>query len=183
TNELDSHIDLETKPVGFIRRLIAMQIDWIFLSIVVPVVKNKGNSFFVSNMQSYTNMYELIFITCSILIYFIIIPYFTNGKTIGKALLRIHVKGKSNRITLKELFIRYGIFYFALGGINYILSSSSILNHTEPLVLLVTLLFLFIINGLFIIHVLLHVFSRDKLLFYEHISHTRNAITLKKGDK
>ncbi|WOE46963.1 VanZ family protein [Bacillus thuringiensis] len=31
TNELDSHIDLETKPVGFIRRLIAMQIDWIFL--------------------------------------------------------------------------------------------------------------------------------------------------------
>ncbi|CKF86996.1 VanZ family protein [Bacillus cereus] len=183
TNELDSHINLETKPVGFIRRLIAMQIDWIFLSIVVPVVKNKGNSFFVSNMQSYTNMYELIFITCSILIYFIIIPYFTNGKTIGKALLRIHVKGKSNRITLKELFIRYGIFYFALGGINYILSSSSILNHTEPLVLLVTLLFLFIINGLFIIHVLLHVFSRDKLLFYEHISHTRNAITLKKADK
>ncbi len=180
TNELDSHIDLETKPVGFIRRLIAMQIDWIFLSIVVPVVKNKGNSFFVSNMQSYTNMYELIFITCSILIYFILIPYFTNGKTIGKALLRIHLKGKSDRITLKELFIRYGIFYFALGGINYILSSSSMLNHTEPLVLLVTLLFLFIINGLFIIHVLLHVFSRDKLLFYEHISHTRNAITLKK---
>ena len=100
-------------------------------------------------------------------------------KTIGKALLRIHLKGKSDRITLKELFIRYGIFYFALGGINYILSSSSMLNHTEPLVLLVTLLFLFIINGLFIIHVLLHVFSRDKLLFYEHISHTRNAITLK----
>ena len=123
-----------------------MQIDWIFLSIVVPVVKNKGNSFFVSNMQSYTNMYELIFITCSILIYFILIPYFTNGKTIGKALLRIHLKGKSDRITLKELFIRYGIFYFALGGINYILSSSSMLNHTEPLVLLVTLLFLFIIN-------------------------------------
>ena len=51
------------------------------------------------------------------------------------------MKGKSNRITLKELFIRYGIFYFALGGINYILSSSSILNHTEPLILLVTLLF------------------------------------------
>lgn len=98
-------------------------------------------------MQSYTNMYELIFITCSILIYFIIIPYFTNGKTIGKALLRIHLKGKSDRITLKELFIRYGIFYFALGGINYILSSSSMLNHTEPLVLLVTLLFLFIINA------------------------------------
>ncbi|MEX0376230.1 permease, partial [Bacillus sp. S4] len=54
---------------------------------------------------------------------------------------------------------------------------------TEPLVLLVILLFQFVINGLFIIHVLLHVFSSDKLLFYERISHTRNAITLKKADK
>ena len=178
-SELDSHIDLETKPVGFVRRFIAMQIDWIFLSIVVPVIKNKGNSFFVSNIQSYTNIYELIFITCSIFIYFIIIPYFTNGKTIGKALLRIYVKGQSDRITLKELFIRYGIFYFVLGGINYILSSSSILNLKEPLVLIVILLFQLVINGLFIIHVLLHVFSRDKLLFYERISQTRNAIVLK----
>ena len=181
-NELDSRIDLETKPVGFVRRLIAMQIDWIFLSIVVPVIKNKGNSFFISNIQSYTNVYELLFITCSILIYFIIIPYFTNGRTIGKALLRIYIKGQAERITLKELFIRYGIL-FILGGINYILSSSSILNHTEPLVLLVILLFQFVINGLFIIHVLLHVFTVNKLLFYERISHTRNAITLKKADK
>ena len=90
-------------------------------------------------------------------------------KTIGKALLRIYVKGKSDRITLKELFIRYGIFYFVLGGINYILSSSSILNLKEPLVLVVILLFQLVINGLFIIHVLLHVFSRDKLLFYERL--------------
>lgn len=52
TNELDSHIDLETKPVGFIRRLIAMQIDWIFLSIVVPVVKTKEilSSFLICNL-------------------------------------------------------------------------------------------------------------------------------------
>lgn len=106
-----------------------------------------------------------------------------NGKTIGKALLRIHIKGRNERITLKELFIRYGLFYFVLGGINYILSSSSILNHTNPLILLVTLLFMFAINGIFVIHVLLHVFSRDKLLFYERMSHTRNVITLKKADK
>ncbi|HDR3650987.1 TPA: VanZ family protein [Bacillus anthracis] len=182
-NELDSHIDLETKPVGFIRRLIAMQIDWIFLSIVVPFIKNKGNSLFIANIQSYTNVYELLFITCSVFIYFIIIPYFTNGRTIGKALLRIYIKGQAERITLKELFIRYGIFYFILGGINYILSSSSILNVKEPLVLIVIVLFQLVINSLFIIHVLLHVFSRDKLLFYERISQTRNAIILKKADK
>ncbi|MDZ5607563.1 VanZ family protein [Bacillus pseudomycoides] len=183
SNELDAHVDLATKPVGFIRRLIALQIDWIFLSIVVPVIKNKGNSIFISSIQSYTNLYELIFTICAVFIYFIVIPYLTNGKTIGKALLRIYIKGKNERITIKELFIRYGLFYFVLGGMNYILSSSSILNQTNPLTMLIILLFMFSINGLFIIHVLLHVFSRDKLLFYEHISHTRNAITLKKADK
>ncbi|KEK23795.1 VanZ family protein [Bacillus gaemokensis] len=183
SSELDAHIDLATKPVGFIRRLIAMQIDWIFLSIVVPVIKNKGNHLFISSIQSYTNLYELIFVTGAVFTYFIIIPYFTNGKTVGKALLRIHIKGQNERITLKELFIRYGLFYFVLGGINYILSSSSILNRTDTLVLIVILLFTFVINGLFIIHVLLHIFSRDKLLFYERISHTRNAITLKRADK
>ncbi|PFK46394.1 permease [Bacillus cereus] len=183
SNELDAHIDLTTKPVGFIRRLIALQIDWIFLSIVVPVIKNKGNSIFISSIQSYTNVYELIFTICAVFIYFIVIPYLTNGKTIGKALLRIHIQGKNERITIKELCIRYGLFYFVLGGINYILSSSSILNQAHPLIMLIILLFMFSINGLFILHVLLHVFSRDKLLFYEHISHTRNAITLKKADK
>lgn len=183
SNELDAHIDLTTKPVGFIRRLIALQIDWIFLSIVVPVIKNKGNSIFISSIQSYTNLYELIFTICAVFIYFIVIPYLTNGKTIGKALLRIHIKGENERITIKELCIRYGLFYFVLGGINYILSSSSILNQAHPLIMLIILLFMFSINGLFILHVLLHVFSRDKLLFYEHISHTRNAITLKKADK
>ncbi|EEL52075.1 MULTISPECIES: VanZ family protein [Bacillus cereus group] len=183
SNELDAHIDLTTKPVGFIRRLIALQIDWIFLSVVVPVIKNKGNSIFISSIQSYTNLYELIFTICAVFIYFIVIPYLTNGKTIGKALLRIHIKGENERITIKELCTRYGLFYFVLGGINYILSSSSILNQAHPLIMLIILLFMFSINGLFILHVLLHVFSRDKLLFYEHISRTRNAITLKKADK
>ncbi|CAI8984782.1 hypothetical protein KOY_03692 [Bacillus cereus VDM021] len=101
----------------------------------------------------------------------------------SKVLLRIHIKGENERITIKELLIRYGLFYFILGGMNYILSSSSILNRADTLILLVTLLFLFVINGLFVIHVLLHVFSRDKLLFYERMSHTRNAITLQKADK
>ncbi|PFR24345.1 permease [Bacillus cereus] len=183
SNELDAHIDLTTKPVGFIRRLIALQIDWIFLSVVVPVIKNKGNSIYISSIQSYTNLYELIFTICAVFIYFIVIPYLTNGKTIGKALLRIHIKGENERITIKELCTRYGLFYFVLGGINYILSSSSILNQAHPLIMLIILLFMFSINGLFILHVLLHVFSRDKLLFYEHISRTRNAITLKKADK
>ncbi|WP_130068725.1 VanZ family protein [Bacillus albus] len=182
-NELDTNIDIVSKPVGFIRRLIAMHIDWIFLSIIVPAIKIKENYFFFSSIESHTTPYELLFIACAVFIYFIVIPYFTNGKTIGKALLRIYIKGQNNRITFKELFIRYGLFYFVLGGINYALSSSSILNSTDYLVLLVTLLFMFTINAIFVIHVILHTFSRDKLLFYEHVSHTKNAIILKKADK
>ncbi|WP_459500775.1 VanZ family protein [Bacillus sp. C1] len=183
TNELDAHIDLTAQSVGFVRRFIAMQIDWIFLSIVVPVIKLQGSIGFFSSIKSYTNPYELLFTAGTVFIYFIVIPYFTNGKTLGKAILRIRIKGKDNRITFKELCIRYGLFYFGLGGMNYILSSSSILNSTEPLILIVTVLFTFIMNAIFVIHVLLHLFSRDKLLFYEHMSHTKNVITLKKVEK
>ncbi|PEB56495.1 hypothetical protein CON65_05635 [Bacillus pseudomycoides] len=134
-------------------------------------------------MKSYAHPYELFVIACTVFIYFIVIPYFTNGKTLGKAILRIQIQGKNKRITFKELFVRYGLFYFGLGGINYILSSSFILNSTNQLVLIVTGLFTFTINAIFIIHVLLHIFSRDKLLFYEHMSRTRNGITLKKAEK
>lgn len=183
SDELDNHIDLTTQPVGFIRRFMAMQVDWIFLSIVVPSIKLKGHIGFFSSIKSYAHPYELLVIACTVFIYFIVIPYFTNGKTLGKAILRIQIQGKNKRITFTELFIRYGLFYFGLGGINYILSSSFILNSTNQLVLIVTGLFTFTINAIFIIHVLLHVFSRDKLLFYEHMSRTRNGITLKKAGK
>lgn len=183
SDELDNHIDLTTQPVGFIRRFMAMQVDWIFLSIVVPSIKLKGHIGFFSSIKSYAHPYELLVIACTVFIYFIVIPYFTNGKTLGKAILRIQIQGKNKRITFTELFIRYGLFYFGLGGINYILSSSFILNSTNQLVLIVTGLFTFTINAIFIIHVLLHIFSRDKLLFYEHISRTRNGITLKKAGK
>lgn len=60
-NELDSHVDLETKPVGFVRRFIAMQIDWIFLSIVVPVIKTKEilSSFLIFKLiRTYTNLFS-----------------------------------------------------------------------------------------------------------------------------
>ena len=183
SDELDNHIDLTTQPVGFIRRFMAMQVDWIFLSIVVPSIKLKGHIGFFSSIKSYAHPYELLVIACTVFIYFIVIPYFTNGKTLGKAILRIQIQGKNKRITFTELFVRYGLFYFGLGGINYILSSSFILNSTNQLVLIVTGLFTFTINAIFIIHVLLHIFSRDKLLFYEHISRTRNGITLKKAGK
>lgn len=183
SNELDANIDLISKPVGFIRRLIAMQIDWIILSIVGPAIKIKENFIFFSSIESYKKPFELLLIACSVFLYFIVIPYFTNGKTLGKALLRIYIKGQNKRITFKELFIRYGLFYFALGGINYILSSCSILSSKDYLVSFVILLFMFTINAIFVVHVLLHIFSRDKLLFYEHVSRTKNAITLNKADK
>ncbi|QEL82789.1 VanZ family protein (plasmid) [Bacillus sp. JAS24-2] len=180
SNKLDINIDVISKQVGFIRRFIAMQIDWIFLSIIIPSIKIQETYIFFSGIKPYTNPFDLILIVCVVFLYFIVLPYLTNGKTLGKALLRIHIKGKNERITFKELFIRYGLFYFVLGGTNYISSSSSILNSADYLVLIVTLLFNITINAIFIMHVLLHIFSNDKLLFYEHVSQTQNIITSKK---
>lgn len=180
SNELDIHMDLTSKPVGLIRRFVATQVDWLFLSFITPIFKINVNFFFFPSIQQYTNPFHLFLMVCVIVVYFIILPYFTNGVTLGKALLRIRIQGEHERVTFKELFVRYGLFYFVLGGINYISVSSFILNSESYLVIIGTLLFYITVNAIFAIHVVLHLFSQDKLLFYEHISHTKNIITFKK---
>lgn len=178
-SELDAHVDLHAKPVGFIRRTIASQIDWVLLSICITALANIN---IVPSLTPYPYVYELSITACFIFLYFIIIPYITNGKTLGKALLRIHVKGKHDRITFVELLIRYSLFYFMLGGINSVFSVALNLNEDKVLTYAVLSLIFLILNGLFVLHVLFHLFSKEKLLFHERMSGTRNAIIVKEAD-
>lgn len=173
-SELDAHINLATKPVGFIRRIIAFQIDWALLSVCITALANLN---IIPSLAPY--VYKLGLTACFVFLYFIIIPYFTNGKTLGKALLRIHVKGKDDRIAFTELLVRYGLFYFILGGIYSIFSTALMLNENNGLVYGVLSLIFLTLNGLFALHVLVHLFSKEKLLLHERMSGTRNVIVVK----
>ncbi|CUB11801.1 RDD family protein [Bacillus cereus] len=121
---------------------------------------------------------DLFLLFILIFIYFIVLPYFTNGKTIGKWILHFRVKGLGDRITFIELCKRYGMLYYGIGGINYVLLATRALNQQLEIIFL---LLFFIFNGSILLHFALHIFKRDKRLFYEKMSKTYNVITFKKN--
>lgn len=156
SSNLDKNIDLEVLKVGIFRRFFALGIDWLILSIFL----NKN-----------TNFIEKAF---GIYIYFILIVYITNGLTLGKAIVRIKIKGPYKKLTLKEVVLRYGILYFGIIGGNYILKGVLTFTNNE-LIYSVVSIFGFIINIILIFHFIFCIITNNRF-FYEKLSNTRNII-------
>ena len=54
-------------------------------------------------------------------LYFMIVPFITNGWTLGKKIVRIRlVEQDRERISLKALIIRYGYLYFLFYGLSWL---------------------------------------------------------------
>lgn len=156
---LDDKVQLELIPVGFIRRFLAFAIDWTIFLILSAI----------------TQMHFKVFLF--VFIYFILIPYFTNGKTFGKWLLRIKVTGKYERLKFKEILIRYGVLYYLFFGVNYIFCNTKVLNYTKSYFFnSLILVILFLIDLIAIIQVIVHIFSKDKLLFHDKLSGTKLTV-------
>ncbi|GAC43707.1 VanZ family protein [Paenibacillus popilliae] len=189
-SQLDANVDLMRRPVGFMRRIIALWLDYlcigfIYWIIAIFIVADNGNDVdhFLNDLQS--NGWVL---AITIFVYFMLMPLWTEGKTFGKWVTRIHLiddrlaadSERTNKLSFKGLLIRYGLLYFGIGGINYIffyvLNSGYILElgGFTPIVIILWLVF----NVFVGLHVLLHLFRRDKRLFYEKMSGTRNVITI-----
>lgn len=159
-DKLDEHVDLSTKRVSYTRRGIAFMIDWIILT---P---------FLVLLAFLQVPYPFVI---GVILYFFVLLYSTNGVTLGKWVVRIRVKGQGERLTLREVIVRYGLFYFVLGGMNmliFIVASSSL----PPFFIMLYALAMFVIDVIFGIHLLRCMFKRERTLFYETKSHTTHQI-------
>ena len=85
--------------------------------------------------------------------------------------MRIKVTGKDEKLKFKEVLIRYGILYYAFFGMNYLVFTSKFVNN----VIFVILISLMDLAGVW--DVTVHLFSKDKRLFYEKTSGTRLKVT------
>lgn len=163
SNTLDKDINLEEMNISYFRRLLAFSIDWFIIGLIPNI---KDNVFTES---------------IAILVYFILIVYLTNGKTLGKSLLRIKIKGKNEKLSFKEIFIRYGILYYGVFGFNKLIFQVIDINRNEFFnYIIVVMLIAVVINIIIFSHVLICILKRDKLLFYEKISKTKNITILHK---
>lgn len=156
-SKLDDNIDLESIPVGFIRRTLALIFDWsIFIGLSIAT-------------KGFIKIYIFVFV------YFILLPYFTNGKTFGKWLFRIKIKGKGEKLKFTEILIRYGLLYYGFFGVNYLILFSNVITRTSGGNLLnyILVVNVSILDFAFLLHIVIHFFSRDKKLFHDKISGTR----------
>lgn len=187
SHQLDDHIDLTKKPVGFIRRGIAAWLDLTLLSIIMGCVYIVYRSLVYGDKQSINyqlSEFNMLYLAAGVFVYFILIPLFTEGKTFGKWVTRIHLvqdaeENTSQTLTFTGLLKRYGMLYFGVGGINYVIGYVMRFNEAmDPIVTVLVFIVWLGFNGLLFLHLLLHMFKKDKRLFYEKISRTRNVITI-----
>nr|WP_233167422.1 VanZ family protein [Paenibacillus roseus] len=158
-DQLDHNVDLSTKRVSYTRRAIALILDWMLLFplLIGAVMLHVPATYFVLTA-----------------LYFIVLPYFMNGMTPGKLVVRIRISGQEGRVKLLELFIRNGLLYLGLGGLHIVFLITSIENLTITMPLILTL---FLLDTWFAIHLMIRLFNHNKQLFYEQASGTRHTIS------
>jgi len=160
-DQLDEKVDLSLIRVGYVRRFIAFQIDWVTLTPFAIFAYIAGHPMVLG---------ALVFA------YFIILPYATNGYTLGKYIVRIRLQGSGERIKLTELIVRYGLLYFVLGGLHMLLLPAMLGHLPDPLPAAVPGLLL-CIDAVFAGHLVYRLYRRDKGLFYETKSGTRHIVS------
>ena len=169
------------RHVTFTRRMLAFGIDIIIVTILTSLIT------IPSPLQGIDKFFNVLGMSsayvCSIVIYFMILLPLWFGKTVGKNTLKLRVVTDENQnVKWYHCLVRYGILYFVILPAPFIVLS--LLTHLSGQVLILQLFLLGIITLLMILYIscifqiFMSVFTGDKLLFYERLSHTKNASTI-----
>ncbi|WHY21751.1 VanZ family protein [Paenibacillus sp. G2S3] len=160
--QLDTNIDRSAKRVSYTRRGIAFFIDsmvWIIGFGVLYGFDIKSAFWIVTG------------------IYFILIPAFTGGRTLGKWIVRIRVTSKGNRASFWALMIRYGLLYWILLGLHALVIDSDVTGLLSSPLRTVAYLIVLLVDLAFFIHLVIKVFKKNDQLIYEQLSRTSHVIS------
>jgi uncharacterized RDD family membrane protein YckC len=160
--QLDSNIDRTAKRVSYTRRGIAFLIDsmvWI-IGFGVLYGFDIKSAFWIATG-----------------IYFILIPAFTGGRTLGKWIVRIRVTSSGHRASFWALMVRYGLLYWVMLGVHFLLINSSVTAHLSSIWSMIVHLLVLLVDLAFFIHFILKVFKKEDQLIYETLSRTSHVIS------
>ncbi|WP_449600799.1 VanZ family protein [Paenibacillus sp. Marseille-Q9583] len=160
--QLDTNIDRSAKRVSYTRRGIAFFIDsmvWIIGFGVLYGFDIKSAFWIVTG------------------VYFILIPAFTGGRTLGKWIVRIRVTNRGNRASFWALMIRYGLLYWVILGLHAIVIDSDVTGLLSSPLRTAAYLFVLLVDLVFFIHLIIKVFKKDDQLIYEKLSRTSHVIS------
>ncbi|MEK0316289.1 VanZ family protein [Cohnella sp. 56] len=163
-DRLDEGVDLSAKRVSYTRRLLAAAIDWCILLPVCAVLAVMH----VPLLYAYASV---------VIVYFVAVPYATNGRTAGKWVVRIRIRGRGDkeRVPLAALAARYGLLYLIAGGANLTYPIVAVRDF-PPLALIPYAVGLFALNLWLAIHLIRCLFNRRRVPFHDKWSGTRQIV-------
>ena len=155
-DRLDDSLDLSAKRVSYTRRLLAFGIDGLLM---LPV------------MLVFGVLFHPVIGLLLVIAYHTLVPYWTNGRTLGRALVRIAVQGQGERLQLGEIALRQSLLYGFLGW-NFI-----VIPLPPTAFDLIFTLGTLVLNIAVFIHVMRCLFNHQRQLWHEKLSGTRYRIT------
>ncbi|MFF2907520.1 VanZ family protein [Paenibacillus sp. NPDC057934] len=161
--QLDAEANLVDKRVTFLRRSIAFMMDScvVFLFYLTLRFLYVPGAYWIATG-----------------VYYILLPWLTNGRTVGKWVVRIHLQGLNGaKISLWGLLKRYGVLYCVFFGLQVLLLEPKVVDLLSSAWYLRLQGLFLLIDLLFFVHLIIKVFKKDSMLFYESISGTIHAIS------
>ncbi len=158
-DRLDDKVDLSQIRVSYTRRLIAFLVDINIFNLIINIFKISKLKFIIG------------------LIYFIIIPYKTNGRTLGLGFTMTKIKGQGEKLKFKEVLTRNGLLIFLVPGLFKFLNNMILLNQGTDFYMVASMAsILYIIYTVFIMGHFIYCLSKREDFFYEKMSGTKISV-------
>jgi len=105
-----------------------------------------------------------------VMVYFIVLPYFLNGQTIGKKLLKIKVVKQEGKLNITSLIIRN----LVINGLAYMLITSLLLYTLPANIYFITTSILSVVQlTLMIVTTIGIIKNNNNLVIHDRLSHTK----------
>lgn len=169
-SKLNADANQKRNVASFSRRAIAFIIDWLILLIIYAALSLLDPSLGLTNFVSYL---------VGIILYFVLLPYFSNGATIGKQMVKIRLVTEAKTpIGFIPLLVRQLLLYgLILGDVFYfiplVLAKFDADAGTSKAFYFTVLIIAGIALLLFIMNVLVLIFKKNSRMFYEHMTNTK----------
>lgn len=172
------------RTVTYMRRGFAFLFDWAILTGALHLAGRVLGSPTLSDMLAMDGKRSVVLYIIVIVLYFILIPWLTRGRTIGKFMVGIRLMSENKRPPkLFQYIVRYGLQYLLVIPAPFIAMKVyeflPLYIGTAHTVLMVIALAFGLVFAVFIVQLLISVFTRETQIFYESLSHTINVSTVR----
>ena len=170
--ELDEKSFEKGKKVTFFRRALSYLIDFFFLVVM----------FIVMSILLHTTALTRYIPIITLLLYYLVIPIITNGKTLGKMILRLQVVAEENskfqrvKIGVRYL-LSYILFYYQFILIN-LLEQIKTNNDILEIISASIIIILKVYFWLNILSILYNLAKKQKKFLYERLTKTKIISTI-----